>query len=257
MVDQLYNQVNLKNTPKRVISLVPSLTESICYLGLEEKIVGVTKFCVHPKHIKKQKTIVGGTKSLKLESIKALKPDIIIANKEENNKEDIELLTKSFPVYVSDINSVNDLYNFHEDLGSIFGIEAKTKNLNQEIEKEISKVKNIFKGEKVLYLIWESPLMGAASKTFINHILNFIGLKNELSSLERYPTVETFNLNPDLVFLSSEPFPFTEKHLVKYKGLFENAKVLLVDGEVFSWYGARLLHLVMEVLSIKNIVIKH
>ena len=108
MQDQLGTQHTFEKTPLRIVSLVPSQTELLYDLGLEDNIVGITKFCVHPFHFKATKTIVGGTKTIKFDKIKALQPDIIICNKEENTKEIVEELSQICPVWVTDILMIED-----------------------------------------------------------------------------------------------------------------------------------------------------
>ncbi len=249
--DQIGRKIELKVAPKRIVSLVPSLTELLCDLGLEDCLVGVTKFCVHPENLRKAKTDIGGTKKLHLDRIEDLNPDLIIANKEENNRDEVEELAKNYPVYVSDIESFDDVHSFIFDIGALSGNVSQAQKLNSEITEAVSTVKNRALNKEPLravYLIWKDPFMAAGTDTFITKMLNLCGVQNALSDWGekglRYPelTIEDIKtINPEIVLLSSEPYPFKDKHL-KEIGAETGLPVKLVDGEAFSWYGSRILH---------------
>lgn len=222
-------------------SQVPSQTELVVDLGMQDHLVGVTKFCVHPTHIKKQAKIVGGTKSFHLEKIKALKPDLILCNKEENTAKMVKQLQQIAPVHVSDIIQFEDAYRLINDYGILFQKEKKAKHLASQIQKQFLQLKLIqSKKLKVGYFIWKDPWMVAGNDTFIHAMLEELGLKNAFEDWSRYPEVDINNLPAiDWVFLSSEPYPFKEKHFSAFTNkLF---KLEIVDGESFSWYGSRLL----------------
>ncbi|WP_245588115.1 ABC transporter substrate-binding protein [Algoriphagus terrigena] len=240
--DHLSRSVFLPKPPQRIISLVPSQTELLVDLGLEEQIVGVTKFCVHPGHLMKSKTIVGGTKNYRFDVIERLKPDLIIGNKEENDREGIEKLALSYPVWMSDIFDLNDSMRMISDLGKITGTETEAEGMVAQIQNSLSE-KVPCKGTCV-YLIWEKPKMAAGKQTFIDSMLSLAGFENVVKEA-RYPAIseqELIQLSPEYVLLSSEPFPFGEKHREAIQMLLPKCKILLVDGEMFSWYGSRLLH---------------
>ncbi len=228
---------------KRIISLVPSQTELLWDLGLHEELVGITKFCIHPNEMYTSKTRVGGTKTLDIEKIRLLKPDLIIGNKEENEKEQILALQKEFNVWMSDIYTLNDAYKMILDIGEIVNKKGESEQLVNSIKSSFESIKNYNK--TVLYLIWKDPFMAAGKATFIGDMLGQINLMNVLYDSElRYPelTIEQIQqLNPEVVFLSTEPFPFKDKHINELHALLPNAKIKLVDGELFSWYGSRLL----------------
>ncbi|WP_422360565.1 ABC transporter substrate-binding protein [Reichenbachiella sp.] len=243
ITDDLHRTISIEN-PLRIISLVPSLTELLFDLGLEDRIVGVTKFCIHPTRAQQVAAKIGGTKKFNFDQIEALKPDLIIANKEENYKEGIEQLCKDYPVYISDIFDLKDSLKTIQNIGWMTDSVSKSKQLVEKIQQGFEDVKDKLEGN-VLYLIWQNPVMVAASNNFIDFLLQWLGLENAVGHLERYPELDEDmmkNLSPDYVFLSSEPYPFKEKHIQKYQDLFPNAEVLLVDGEMFSWYGSRLVH---------------
>ncbi len=246
--DQLQRKIILSQTPKRIISLVPSQTELLYDLGLREEVIGITKFCVHPQEWFKSKTRIGGTKKYDLEKIKQLQPDLIIGNKEENEKEGIEELMKHFNVWMSDINTLKDAFEMITSLGTIVGKQQQAMLLKLEIESKfnnfLSRQKQVNK-IKVGYFIWRKPYMVAGHNTFINEMLAICGFENSfLKHSSRYPEVsseEIKNTNLDLILLSSEPFPFKEKHINELKEISPQSKILIVDGEIFSWYGSRLL----------------
>lgn len=239
--DQLHRSIFIPTIPKRIISLVPSQTELLVDLGLEENLVGVTKFCVHPKSIRKQKVVVGGTKNYRIELIDELKPDLIIGNKEENDQAGIEGLMKNYPVWMSDIYTMEDSLEMILKLGEIFKVEKKAKSISDQLRADFQGKVN-FKGTAV-YLIWNNPIMGAGIDTFINEMLSYAGFEN-LISKSRYPEIsieELQRLEPEYLLLSSEPFPFKTQHVEEFQNLLPQSKILIVDGELFSWYGSRLL----------------
>ena len=241
--DQLQRKISLPKTPKRIISLVPSQTELLVDMGLEENILGITKFCVHPKHLRKNKNIVGGTKQVKLEKIKALDPDIILCNKEENTQEMVVELEEIAPVHVSDIVKIEDAFDLMHQYGEIFQKEALVSTMVNSIRDKIAVLREKLKDKqvkKVAYFIWKKQLMVAGKDTFIDELLKLNKFENVFKE-SRYPETtleELKNKNPDLILLSSEPFPFKKKHKKYFAPL--NAEIKLVDGEYFSWYGSRL-----------------
>ncbi len=244
--DQLYNTLIFDTYPKRIISLVPSQTELLVDLGLEEQILGITKFCVHPKHLKSKKTIVGGTKQVNYQKIEALQPDIIICNKEENTKEIVETLQKLAPTYVSDIYTISDVERLFEDFGLLFNKEFEANKLIEELQFNLSNFKNFSKDKpqkKVAYFIWANPWMVAGGNNFINEMLSLNNYQNVFQNTPRYPEIELHKLSEldvDLILLSSEPYPFKKKHAAILHQ-YTNADIEFVDGEFFSWYGSRLL----------------
>jgi len=241
--DQLQRKISLPNVPKRIISLVPSQTELLVDLGLEENLVGITKFCVHPKYLRKTKNIVGGTKQVKIEKIKALEPDIILCNKEENTKEMVEELQEIAPVHVSDIVKIDDAFTLMYQYGEIFQKEALVGTMVKSVREKIAVLQEKLQDKpvkKVAYFIWKKPLMVAGKETFIDELLKLNKFENVFKE-SRYPETSFEEIkaeNPDVILLSSEPYPFKEKHKEYFSEL--NIEIQLVDGEYFSWYGSRL-----------------
>ena len=250
IIDQLGNSLSLGTAPKRIVSIVPSQTELLSDLGLDEEVVGITKYCVHPKSWLETKTRIGGTKKLNLEKIKELKPDLIIGNKEENEKKQVEELMKLYPVWMSDIKTLEDAMNMIESIGKMTKQESKALKIQNDIAEQFShfkleSLKLKLKAKKILYLIWRRPYICAGANTFIDHMLQICGLENVMSEKPRYPEITIEDIqkaNPSLIFLSSEPYPFREKHKQEFQLFCPQAKVVLVDGEMFSWYGSRLLY---------------
>ncbi|SFO22582.1 ABC-type Fe3+-hydroxamate transport system, substrate-binding protein [Algoriphagus ornithinivorans] len=239
--DQLNRTIFLPHPPKRIVSLVPSQTELLVDLDLEDRIVGVTKFCIHPKGLKKSKAIVGGTKNYRFEVIEELKPDLIIGNKEENDQKGIEKLAERFPIWMSDIFKVSDALEMIRSIGELTGSQEKAEELSIQISKEF--LKPMPGKGRAVYLIWNKPMMAAGRNTFIDEMLRYAGFENVVAQ-DRYPELsieEIKGLDPEWILLSSEPFPFKEKHIKEFEGLFPKKKIKIVDGEMFSWYGSRLL----------------
>lgn len=240
-LDQLRRTISISHPPQRIISLVPSQTELLVDLGLEDRIVGVTKFCIHPKDVRKQKTIVGGTKNYRMEVIESLQPDLVLGNKEENEQSGIEELMGEYPVWLSDIYTLEDSLEMIGSLGEMLVAQTKAKEIILKLKSDFASA--LPKRGSAVYLIWNDPIMVIGSNTFINDMLNRAGFEN-LIQKPRYPQLiekELMLLNPEYLLLSSEPFPFKEKHIQYFQSLLPKAKIRLVDGEMFSWYGSRLL----------------
>ena len=242
IIDALGNHIPLLNY-QRIVSLVPSQTELLHYLDLEEELIALTRFCVHPKIWHQNKTRIGGTKDIKVERIKSLAPDLIIANKEENVKEQVEELARLFPVYVSDVNSLRDAYTMIQDIGELTGRTSKAASLIKSIKTGFNNLKPLQDKPSCLYFIWKNPYMSIGTDTFIHDMLSRCGFQHLLQDESRYPSLteeQIKELNPDYIFLSSEPYPFKEKHMEELQQLCPSTQVKLVDGEYFSWYGSRL-----------------
>ncbi|WDF53989.1 ABC transporter substrate-binding protein [Mucilaginibacter sp. KACC 22063] len=241
--DQLGRQVTIQFPPQRIISIVPSQTELLYDLGLEESVVGITKFCIHPESWHQSKEKIGGTKQLDMDKIHALKPDLIIANKEENERSQIEELMQHYPVWISDINDLDGALDMINAVGEITGTEEKAMHVVSQITQSFANIKPLSNLADILYFIWRKPYMVAGQDTFISHMLTRCGFKNCVTT-DRYPELneEMQQLKPQVVFLSSEPYPFKEKHKAEFNVLYPGAFVHLVDGEMFSWYGSRLLY---------------
>lgn len=257
-IDQLGREVSINYPPKKIVSIVPSQTELLFELGLDEEIIGITKFCIHPIEKFATRTKVGGTKKLRIEQIRLLQPDLIIGNKEENTQSEIELLMEEFPVWMSDISNLEEAMVTISQIGEMVNREPEAAYLNHLINagftdlQALALQKNI--NQRVAYLIWKDPYLFAGSNTFIDDILRKIGLQNVISE-SRYPEIaleELKNNNCQLVFLSSEPYPFAQKHIAEIQATLPDAKIMLVDGEMFSWYGSRLVKAVNYLFHLQD-----
>jgi ABC-type Fe3+-hydroxamate transport system substrate-binding protein len=244
-IDQTGREVEVVAFPKRIVSLVPSQTELLASLGLEAEVVGITKFCIHPEEWFRSKTRIGGTKNLRIDLIRQLKPDLILANKEENKLEQIEML-EDYPVWASDVNDLASALQMIEEVGKMTGKAAEANYLHSQIQSAFQTLGRPTTTKSVLYFIWYQPWMAASSNTFINDMLSRLGFENLASQFgDRYPVIPTVKLKdlaPDYILLSSEPFPFSQKHVDELQERFPQATILLVDGSLFSWYGSRLLN---------------
>jgi ABC-type Fe3+-hydroxamate transport system substrate-binding protein len=241
--DQLGRTVEYPFPPKRIISLVPSITELLCDFGLTNEMVGRTKFCIYPKAKIKQITKVGGTKNINIDKIHQIKPELIIANKEENTKEQIELLSEHYPVWISDVKKFDDGLSLIVDLGEVLGKEREAKLMIEDIIQSRSEYrKEAFENIKAIYLIWRKPYMAAGRDTFIHSMLEESGFTNCITT-NRYPEINAENIskfNPDIILLSSEPYPFKYKHITELQAITADVPIELVDGEYFSWYGTKM-----------------
>jgi ABC-type Fe3+-hydroxamate transport system substrate-binding protein len=247
----------LAATPKRIVSLVPSQTELLHYLGLEEETVGITKFCIHPKEWFRSKTNIGGTKNINIKRILQLQPDLVIANKEENIKEQVEELAKHVPVWVTDVNNIKDAHKMILDIGALTRKKVAAKKLAAKIETAFRQVSPPVNKINTCYLIWKNPYMSIGKDTFIHDVLKQSGFKNIFSSEKRYPKVTVAliqELKPKLIMLSSEPYPFKEKHIAELQQQLPDSKVILVDGELFSWYGSRMILLPDYLKQLKQLL---
>lgn len=230
--------------PRRIVSLVPSQTELLHYLGLEEEVTGITKFCVHPNEWFRNKTRVGGTKKVHIDKVRQLQPDLILANKEENVKEQVEELANTCAVYVSDVNCLADACTMIEYTGYLTSRMEKAAELVAEIGRRFERLPLAGRPIPAAYLIWQQPFMTVGHDTFIHDMMQYCGLQNVFGHLGRYPEVSLEDIRHSgcrFLLLSSEPFPFAGKHAAAIQEQLPDIKVILVDGEMYSWYGSRLL----------------
>ncbi|HVW13135.1 MAG TPA: helical backbone metal receptor [Mucilaginibacter sp.] len=235
--------IDLPYVPRRIVSLVPSQTELLFDLGLDEEVIGITKFCIHPTGKVKRKVKIGGTKQLDINLIKKLNPDLVIGNKEENERGQIEELMQHFPFWMSDISDLDHALDMIRKVGDVAGRKAEATILANNISQQFNNLDIHRSGERVAYFIWRKPYMVAGQGTFINGMLGRCGFVNAFD-IQRYPQLtpeEITTASADIVLLSSEPYPFGDKHIPEFESLFPHAKIKLVDGEMFSWYGSRLL----------------
>ncbi|MEN2992791.1 MAG: helical backbone metal receptor [Bacteroidia bacterium] len=243
VTDSLGRTLLVPEAPERILCLCPSLTETLFALGLEGKIVGRTRYCIHPADKVRHLPVVGGTKKIDHALVRELAPDLIIAEKEENTKADVEALSAIAPVFVANVENYEDALQTIRQLGDLTGTRSQAEALVEGIERAFAQVPSLPQPRRVLYLIWREPFMAAGHNTYINSLLERLNLVNEALFLEgRYPIIEQPDrLHPHFIFLSSEPYPFGEKHIPEVQRLWPHASVYLVRGDYFSWYGARML----------------
>ena len=248
--DQLQRPVELSVwPPRRIISLVPSQTELLHFLGLDQAVVGITKFCVHPTTWYENKPRIGGTKTLDFQKITALQPDLLLGNKEENEQGQIDALAAQYPVWLSDISTLNDALDMVRQVGAITDRAIAANNLVDRLRADFDHLDLLSPNDqpkpRAAYFIWRKPYMVAAADTFIHDMLEHAGFTNVFAQQKRYPQVTLTDLadaRPDVILLSSEPYPFAVKHFADLQEACPAARIELVDGEAFSWYGSRLLH---------------
>lgn len=255
--DQLNRTIELTNAPKRIISLVPSQSELLWDLGLKQELVGITKFCIHPEEMYRSVNRVGGTKQLNLDKIRALKPDLIIGNKEENEREQIEALMQEFPVWMSDIYTYGDALDMMKRIGELTNRKTQSDRLIKETQLAFDELKLYPKTHlKTLYLIWREPYMAAGRYTFIHDMMQRAGFENLIEPMDsRYVELslsQIQELKPEILLLSSEPYPFAEKHVRELQDDLPHTKILLVDGEMFSWYGSRMKHVPKYLMNLRG-----
>ncbi|MBS1661506.1 MAG: ABC transporter substrate-binding protein [Bacteroidetes bacterium] len=244
----------------RIISLVPSQTELLYTLGLEDEVVGITKFCIHPTSWFRTKTRVGGTKNVHAEIIDTLKPDLILANKEENDRQQVEDLATRYPVWVSDVHTLSDALDMIRTVGSLTSRVQPAEDLASEIQRRFAAITLPSSPSRTAYLIWRDPYMAAAGDTFIHDMLQYCGYNNLFASQTRYPATSLEALADsgcETLLLSSEPYPFSEKHIPEIQQLLPNTHIQLVDGQLFSWYGSRLLEAPAYFASLRQQALKY
>jgi len=233
----------LTSIPRKIVSLVPSQTALLHHFGLANEVVGITKFCIHPESWRAGKTIIGGTKNIHIDKIIAMQPDLVIANREENVKEQVEKLAEHMPVWVTDVNDLPGALEMINDLGILTGKTDEANLLIETISDRFHQLNNTTP-IPTAYLIWRNPYMTVGNDTFIHDMLSRSGFSNVFGHLSRYPELDMEALKKSgckVLLLSSEPYPFSEKHIDEIAEQLPGVKVMLADGEMFSWYGSHLL----------------
>jgi len=248
---------HFKTPPQKIISLVPSQTELLWCLGLNNEVAGITKFCIHPNNWFQTKKRIGGTKNLNIELMKSLQPDLVIANKEENTKEQVEELAEALDVWITDVNNLEDALSMIKDVGNLIHKKKEAERLIPEIQSKFSQLPTKNYKLQTCYLIWQNPFMTIGGDTFINDMMNYCGLENVYKNHKRYPEItidEINNTGCELILLSSEPYPFKQNHVDELQQILPGKKIILVDGEMFSWYGSRLLEAAEYFKELKKIL---
>lgn len=243
LTDHIGRQMNISIAPKRIVSICPAITETLFDLGLEKELVGRTKYCIFPKGIVEKVPIVGGTKEVNVEKIRELQPDLILAEKEENTEEIVRALEKIAPVFVMEVQSIEDAYRFIQTLGLLTNTEQVADRLIDSSKTSFHSV-TCMQNQNAAYVIWRKPYMVVGGTTYINDVLHTLGFRNSFEKEDsRYPAVTKEQLadaNLDVLLLASEPFPFQEKHIAEFQAFLPHTKIVLVDGEMF-WYGSKMI----------------
>lgn len=228
----------------RIVSLVPSITELLCDLGLSDQLVGRTGFCIHPRETLRRVPKVGGTKDVKLEVMRALAPTHVIANIDENRRETVDVLASFVPhIIVTHPCTPEDNHHLYRLLGEIFDREENAQRLSGELAHAIEQSRlHCPPAENVLYLIWREPWMTVSRNTYVSAMLAHAGWHTvPAESAARYPSFDwdaPWLADVERVLLSSEPYCFRDRHLAEVAAL-SGRPVSLIDGEMVSWYGSR------------------
>jgi ABC-type Fe3+-hydroxamate transport system substrate-binding protein len=233
----------------RIVSLCPSLTELVFDLGHGEELVGRTKFCIHPADRVGAVEKVGGTKNPKLERIIELAPDLVLLNEEENRREDAEALRAAgVECHVSFPHTALETADMVRSIADAIDAKADGERIARDIETRHNRVvRSAADREPVsyAYMIWREPWMTLNADTFVSALLGDAGGTNVFASaVDRYPTITPADLasaSPDVILLSTEPFPFQAKHvdeLARLTGM-DRDRFEIVDGELLSWHGSR------------------
>ena len=247
----------------KIVSLVPSLTKTICELGLKDQIVGITNFCVDPNDLHRQAMRIGGTKDPDLNKIKDLAPTHVIVNTEENRSPDIAHLTQNFNTLVTFPKSPDDVPDLLRSMGQFLGVEAKANLIAAEVASEIkiarqqSSLSKLF-GTRFVYLIWRDPWMAVGQDTYISKFLELLGFSNMTTGPERYPIVDLklySREQVDVIFLSSEPWPFRRRDADELRRQLGDKCPHLswIDGKALSWYGTTTLDALIAAQKTKEL----
>lgn len=243
--DALGRPIVLADPPTRIISLVPSLTDLLHGLGLDDEVVGLTRFCERPAGWREAKTIVGGTKQVDAERVARLQPDLILANQEENTRADVQALSAYAPVYVTDVSSVDEATAMIRRVGELVDREQGAQQMATTITKRFAALP-AWPLVRAAYLIWRDPHMTVGGDTFIHDVMRYGGFTSPWANATRYPEITLDDLSAadlDVILCSTEPFPFHQKDAFTddLRAACPDTPVHVVDGQCFSWYGPRLL----------------
>jgi ABC-type Fe3+-hydroxamate transport system substrate-binding protein len=266
VVDALGRSLTIGRRPERIISLVPSLTEALFAFGLEQEIMGVTRFCVEPRRGVAGKTRVGGTKAVDIAKIKALEADLVIASAEENSPADMaQLIDHGCPVFVTMAASVQSAIDLLRQLATITGTTVAARPIIEGAKEALAFVQAAAAGLERLRVfcpIWRNPYMTCSRATYMADVIAVCGGRNVFDERpERYPKVELAEmaaLDPQVILLPSEPYRFTKRHKADFRAFAEvtavqNGHIFLIDGRMLTWYGPRIARSLSEVKRLIDI----
>jgi ABC-type Fe3+-hydroxamate transport system substrate-binding protein len=242
--DDLSRRVRFNFPPCHIVSLCPSITETIFVLGAGDLLSGRTRYCIHPAGKVASVPEIGGTKDPDIEAILKIAPDLVIAEKEENTRRVIEKLEKEIPVFVFSVESFAQALAMISGLGELTGKITRASGLIKRIEQAFAELPPA-EAKTAAYLIWEKPLMAAGKNTFIDAMMEKAGFRNIFRNKSaRYPKISLTELSeekPEVLILSTEPCAYTLEDVKRYRRLLPETEVILIEGDLFSWYGARML----------------
>lgn len=244
--------VELAQPAERIVSLVPSESETLHYLGAEDRIAGITKFCERPWSMFKAKTRVGGPKDPDVDRIRELEPDLILCNKEENEKDAVEELREIAPVYVSFVVKVDEAAQLIADLGALTGCGENAAEMVAQIaqgRETVAGAKADYTFRRVLHLVWKDPYMTVSRDTYIYDLLTQAGLEPVVPRIrKRYPMIDgdfIRECNPEAVFFPDEPYKFKFSDIDEFREEFadlacvRNDGLYKIDGATVTWFGYR------------------
>lgn len=244
-------------SPLRIVSLVPSLTHMVCDFGLKSSVIGCTTFCIDPPDLRRTAVNIGGTKNPDLDKIASLKPTHILVNEEENKPEHILACEALAPTLRTFPKSPQDVPDLLRQVGTWLARGDEGESWACRVERGLMRLRERrqeapLEKNKYLYMIWKEPYMAVSDDTYIAAMLRLIGLDNVAHHIVRYPTLTVPDMrerSPDIVFLSSEPYPFRERDILALKAQWSDASVPTgetrdnlpifrkIDGKLLSWYG--------------------
>ena len=232
----------------RIVSLCPSTTETLVDFGLADQLVGITRFCIHPADVVRGIRKVGGTKDPNLDRIRALRPDLVLLNEEENRKADYERLRCDLRVDATLVRRVQDVPEQLRYLGRLTGAEVRARARAQQVEEartRLAEARVGVEGFRYAYLIWRRPYMAVGGDTYVSDLFAEAGGKNVFENAQdRYPEIDVVALRaarPDVVFLSDEPFPFKARHAAELRDEAPELRIELIGGDDCCWHGVRTL----------------
>ena len=247
--DDLGDRVELNVPAARIVSLVPSITETLFELGAGGQVAGVTDYCIHPAAAVAQILKVGGTKGFSLDRVVGLEPDLVIANKEENRKPEVEALRRECPVFVTDPRTVEQAMKTVLDLGMLTGRAVEASTMAADCESRLSGVypATLARPFRTVCFVWRDPWMAVGSDTYVGDLLDTFGFKNIFASEDgRYPQTSleaVLDRGPEVIMLPDEPFEFGSGDVGEIEAFFAErgapVKIFAMDGTLLTWFGYR------------------
>jgi ABC-type Fe3+-hydroxamate transport system substrate-binding protein len=260
--DDLGDEVVLTEIPRRIVSLVPSMTETVIDLGAADRLVGITRYCVHPAEVVARIPRVGGTKGFSFEKIASMKPDLVLANKEENRKHHVERLRKTYRVFVSHPRTVEEAVGMVRSIGALTGRSVEASEFAASCDRVLASLEPsvVEPSLRTLCMIWREPWMAAGADTYMNALLARVGFDNVFAPADgHYPKTtlaEIVERKPDVIILPDEPYAFgaeNKEHMERYvKDHGGAARAVLFDGSLLTWFGTRTLKGLQAVYEAKR-----